>query len=74
MESIPGNPDRVKYIEISSYEELKVKHKKEVDEFPMAFSFTKEQFADGMRKLGLNPDDTEAVRALPGVAFTVWLM
>jgi hypothetical protein len=45
----------------NSYSELKKRHQKDIDDFPMFFAFSNSQFADGMRKFGLQPDDTEAI-------------
>ena len=44
-----------------SYTLLKQRQQKEFDDFPMAFAFNKMQFAEGMRKLGLNPDETDRI-------------
>ena len=38
---------------MNKYMELKRKHEKEVNEFPMMFAFSNEQFEDGMKKLGV---------------------
>lgn len=42
-----------------TYSELKRKHEKELSEFPLMFAFTNEQFAEGMKKLGLKETDTD---------------
>lgn len=46
------------------YKNLKSKHQKEVDEFPISFAFSDKQFAEGMRKLGLLPTDTDKVYSI----------
>lgn len=43
------------------YTELRRKHQEEVNVFPMFFAFTEKSFAEGMSKLGLNPDDYSSV-------------
>ena len=45
----------------NKYLDLKEKHAKEVSDFPMMFSFNKEQFKEGMAKLGLKETDTHLV-------------
>lgn len=49
-----------------TYQELKKKHRAELDAFPIAFAFTDKQLAEGLAKLGI--DATEAVR-IPGGGF-----
>lgn len=46
---------------MSRYLELKVKHKKEINEFPMFFPLTKEDFNKGMISMGLTPEDLDKV-------------
>ena len=48
------------------YREMKQRHQNEVNAFPMAFAFSQKQFEEGMRSLGLEPDDTDKVYGLPG--------
>lgn len=43
------------------YLELKKKHEKEFNEFPMIFAFSKSQFKEGMEKLGLTEEDTDQI-------------
>ena len=43
------------------YVELKQKHQAEVNDFPMVFAFSNEQFAEAMAKLGLQEDDLDKV-------------
>lgn len=38
------------------YEEMKIKHQKEYNEFPMMCALSDEQFNEGMKKLGLDPE------------------
>ena len=38
---------------MNKYIELKNKHQKEVDKFPMMFAFSQKQFEEGMKKLGV---------------------
>ena len=54
---------------MNKYQEMKERHQKEVNEFPMAFAFNKEQFDEGMRKLGLDPSETDKVCRLPAGGF-----
>lgn len=46
---------------MNTYKEMKEKHQKEVNEFPMFFAFSKKNFEEGMKKLGLNPTDTDKI-------------
>lgn len=36
-----------------TYVQMKERHQKEVNEFPMMWAFNNDQFAQGMKKLGL---------------------
>ena len=38
---------------MNKYIELKEQHQKEINEFPMMFAFSNEQFEEGMKKLGV---------------------
>lgn len=49
-----------------TYAALESKHTKEVHEFPMAFAFDTQQFEEAMRKLGLDPSDTDKVCSFDG--------
>ena len=49
---------------MNKYTELKNRHQKEVNDFPMFFAFSEKQFEEGMKKLGLNPDDTHLIYKL----------
>ena len=42
----------------NQYQEMRNRQQAEVNAFPMFFAFNKQQFAEGMRKLGLSPSDT----------------
>lgn len=44
---------------MNAYRELKDKHQKEVNDFPMFFAFSEAQFAEGMLSLGLKPSETD---------------
>ena len=46
---------------MNKYQELKEKHQKEVNEFPFMFAFNQKQFDEGMKKLGLEPGDTDKI-------------
>lgn len=46
---------------MNAYKTLKEKQQKEFYTFPMQFAFTDEQFEEGMRKLGLDPSDTDKI-------------
>ena len=39
-----------------TYKELKDRQQAEINAFPFIWAFNEKQLADGMRKLGLNPD------------------
>lgn len=45
----------------NKYDEIKEKHQKIVDDFPMKFAFSDEQFNQSMKELDLKPDDTDKV-------------
>jgi len=52
-----------------SYKELKARQQTEVSSFPMAFAFSSSQFDEGMRKLGLDPIETEKVVSIGAGGF-----
>ena len=47
----------------NQYQELRNRQQEEVNAFPMFFAFDKQQFAEGMRRLGLRPSDMNQVYA-----------
>lgn len=51
---------------INSYKALKDRHAKEWNEIPIFFAFSNEQFNEGMKKLGLEPTDTDKIFSLKG--------
>lgn len=46
------------------YAEMRDRHQKEVDAFPMMFAFNQKQFDEGMKKLGLEPTDTDKIYSI----------
>lgn len=54
---------------MNKYKELKEKHSKEVNEFPMMFAFSNKQFAEGMQKLGLKETDTDKIFSIGAGGF-----
>lgn len=47
---------------MNNYKELKEKHQKEFNEFPMFFAFSNKQFSEAMKKIGLDPHkDTDKI-------------
>ena len=46
---------------MNAYMELKNRHQKEVNAFPMFFAFDREAFNKGMESFGLNPDETNKI-------------
>lgn len=48
----------------NDYLEMTARHQKEWNNFPMFFAFNDKQFAEGMKKLGLNPKDTKKIYRL----------
>jgi hypothetical protein len=52
-----------------NYQEMKDKHRKRVNNFPTFFAFSDKEFAEGMKKLGLNPDDTDKILKIGGGGF-----
>lgn len=53
----------------NKYDEVKQKHQKIVNDFPMKFAFSDEQFNRGMKELGLDPNDTDKVVSISGGGF-----
>ena len=54
---------------MNKYDEIKEKHQKIVNEFPMKFAFSDEQFNQGTKELGLDPKDTDKVVSIGGGGF-----
>ena len=50
----------------NQYQELRNRQQEEVNAFPMFFAFDQQQFAEGMRRLGLRPSDMNQVYAIAG--------
>ena len=48
----------------NQYRDLRNKQAAEVNAFPMFFAFSDKQFAEGMEKLGLGPEDTDKIYRL----------
>ncbi len=53
----------------NQYTDLKQRQQEEFDAFPMQFAFSKEQFAEGMKKLGLDPAATDKIYKASGGGF-----
>lgn len=51
---------------MSAYTDLRDRHQKEVGDFPMFFAYNNEQFAEGMAKFGLDPNDTDKIYGFGG--------
>lgn len=51
---------------MNTYQMLKAKQQKEVNEFPMAYAFGQKQFEEAMKKLGLEPSEKDKVCSLYG--------
>jgi hypothetical protein len=51
---------------MNSYLKLKEQQQKEVNDFPMVFAFSKEQFEKAMQKLGLTVKDTDKIYSIGG--------
>lgn len=50
-----------------TYEQIKDRHQKEFNTLPIMFAYNDKQFEEGMRKLGLEPKDTDKIYTLcPG--------
>jgi len=54
---------------MSAYTQLKQKHEKEFNEFPIFFAFSDKQFEEGMAKFGLSVDDTDKIYKLGNTGF-----
>lgn len=51
---------------MENYLEMKRRHEKEVNSFPMMFAFNNEQFKEGMEKLGLKENETDKIYSIGG--------
>ena len=50
-----------------SYQEIKIRHQREVNEFPIHFAFGDEQIKKKFAELGLDPEkDTDKITVIPG--------
>lgn len=49
---------------MNAYLEMQTRHQEEMNAFPMFAAFNKEQFEEGMKKLGLKPTDMKAIRSV----------
>ena len=54
---------------MNKYEEIKNKHQKRVDEFPLGFAFSNEQFKNMMEKWGLKETDTDKIYSIGAGGF-----
>jgi hypothetical protein len=54
---------------MSAYTELKARHQKEVNNFPMFFAFSNEQFNNGMLKIGLHINETDKIVSIGAGGF-----
>lgn len=55
---------------MNAYTELQKKHQEEVNAFPCFFAYDKDQFAEGMKSLGLKPTDTKLIyRGMAGMYY-----
>ncbi len=52
-----------------SYREMKARQQKEINAFPMAFAFGRDQLVEGMRRLGLAPSETDKVVSIGAGGF-----
>ena len=52
---------------MNAYKELKDRQQEEVNNFPIVFAFGKEQFEEAMKKLGLDPSETDKVCSIYGI-------
>ena len=49
---------------MNKYVELKSRQQKEINDFPLFFAYSNKQFDEGMRKLGLEPNETDKIYKL----------
>lgn len=48
-------------MDMETYRQMQERHQKEMNDFPIAFAYSDQQFDDGMRRLGLDPSETDKV-------------
>lgn len=48
-------------MDMETYRQMQERHQKEMNNFPIAFAYSDQQFDDGMRRLGLDPSETDKV-------------
>jgi hypothetical protein len=51
---------------MNTYIELKERHQREVNELPLYFAFSKDQFEEVLKTLGLTSEETDQLRSLGG--------
>jgi len=51
---------------MNNYLTMKQQHQKEFNEFPFMFAFSNSQFEEGMKKLELDPKDTDKIYSIGG--------
>ena len=51
-------------VKMETYLQMKDRHQKEVESFPMAFAYNNEQFKEGMEKLGLGITETKKILSI----------
>jgi len=49
---------------MNAYIDMKERHQREVDDFPLFFAFNKEQFNEGMKKFELKAEETKKIYRL----------
>jgi hypothetical protein len=49
---------------MNAYLEMQTRHQEEMNAFPMFAAFNKEQFEEGMKKLGLGPTNMNAIQSV----------
>lgn len=54
---------------MNQYTSLKARHQEEMSAFPIKFAFSREQFAEAMAELGLDPAETDKVSGIGGGGF-----
>jgi hypothetical protein len=53
-----------------SYRALRERQQKDINKFPMFWAFSDEQFVEGMRRLGLEPEQTSEICRMPAGGFS----